>query len=329
MSTVEWCDVTFQYPDADQPALTRVHLSVRAGEFVALAGPTGSGKTTLLRLLKREVAPGGRMSGVIRVQGQNIANATAKAAASSIGLVMQHPDQQLVVDTVEHELAFGMENLGMPKSLMRRRMAEIAGFFGLEPLLHRRTDELSGGQKMTVNLAAVLMLQPRVLLLDEPLAQLDPLAARDLLGMIKRLNEEWGVTVIMSEHRMDDLLPLADRLVWLDRGTVVFNGAPREFAREAWRRDDRQALEALPEVTRWAFHMRHNQRPPQPDLFPPLSVKEARMWTAEQRQDPAAASPVAPRPQTKQPQQSASRPSLKPLLRANGLFFAYDKQSPV
>lgn len=336
MENIEWRQVTFHYPDSEVPALSHINLSVRAGEFVVICGPSGSGKTTLLRLLKREVAPGGRLSGAILLNGVAAEHLRPREAASAIGLVMQHPDNQLVVDAVEHELAFGMENLGMPRGLMRRRMAEIAGFFGLEPLLSRSVDELSGGQKMTVNLASVLMLQPQVLLLDEPLSQLDPLAARELLGLIKRLNGEWGITVIISEHRIDDLLPLADRVVRLERGGIGYDGTPRAFAAEAWRRRDPAWLEALPAVTRWALGWQADRRTESislPDLWPPLSVNEARkQWRLLKARAGADAASMYDRDSrnSNEPRfdDRSRNHAAAPLLLANDLFFAYDKRSP-
>lgn len=353
MAHLELERVSFAYPEAETASLEAVSLSVRRGEFVVLCGPSGSGKSTLLRLLKREVSPGGRMSGAISLDGTPLQDWPARELAAQVGLVMQSPDNQLVVDTVEHELAFGMENFGLPRDAMRRRLAEMAGFFGLEPLLARRTDELSGGQKQLVNLAAAIMLQPRVLLLDEPLAQLDPLAARELLGMIKRLNDEWGITVVMSEHRIDDLLPLADRVVRLERGRVAFDGSPRGFAREAWRRRDAHWDAALPAVTRWALE-RAESSGAAPLAEPPLTVKEARAWLAgderlsdgdNERGEPlgaaageAAVGEAAGEAWRRAPNPRATATSLStptaptadqpPLLEAAELFFAYDKRSP-
>ncbi|MBB6670317.1 ABC transporter ATP-binding protein [Cohnella nanjingensis] len=322
MASIELEQVTFTYPDADRPALSRVSLRAAHGEFVVLCGASGSGKSTLLRLIKREVSPGGRVSGAIRMDGMPVERWASREAAAAIGLVMQHPDNQMVVDTVEHELAFGMENLGLERNAMRRRMAEMAGFFGLEPLLSRRTDELSGGQKQLVNLAAVLMLQPRVLLLDEPMAQLDPLAARELLGMIKRLNEEWAMTVILSEHRIDELLPLADRIVRLDRGEVAFDGTPRAYAREAVRRSDPAWRLSLPAVTRWALE---RETAASRGLEPPLSVKEARSWLEASGERPPAPGVAA----SSMPPAGAHPKHLnQALLTAEGVFFAYDKHAP-
>ncbi|MBO9599878.1 MAG: ATP-binding cassette domain-containing protein [Cohnella sp.] len=318
--------LTFAYPDAAGSAISAVTLAVEPGEFVVLCGPSGSGKSTLLRLLKREVSPGGRMSGAIILGGVPLQDWPARELAAQVGLVMQHPDNQLVVDTVEHELAFGMENFGLPRDAMRRRLAEMAGFFGLEPLLGRRTDELSGGQKQLVNLAAAIMLQPRVLLLDEPLAQLDPLAARELLGMIKRLNDEWGITVIMSEHRVDDLLPLADRVVRMERGGIVFNGEPRAFAREAWRRQGEHWDAWLPSVTRWA----QSHDADGSGESPPLTVKEARAWVGvgQASVPPASAAAFTRLSDGDNGQRLQAAAAGTPLLGAEELFFAYDKKSP-
>ena len=325
--------LTFAYPDAAGSAISAVSLAIEPGEFVVLCGPSGSGKSTLLRLLKREVSPGGRISGSIALGGVPLQGWPARELASQVGLVMQHPDTQLVVDTVEHELAFGMENFGLPRDAMRRRLAEMAGFFGLEPLLGRRTDELSGGQKQLVNLAAAIMLQPRVLLLDEPLAQLDPLAARELLGMIKRLNDEWGITVIMSEHRVDDILPLADRIVRMERGRIVFNGDSRAFAQEAWRRRDEHWDTWLPSVTRWALEHGAGAI-----AQPPLTVKEARAWVVSgQASQPTSAvlsthlslaTSLSTPSSLTQGDNGHRAAGGTPILGAEELFFAYDKKSP-
>jgi len=319
MAELELDQVTFTYPGAPAPALSSLTLRLKRGEFAVLCGPSGSGKSTLLRLIKREVSPGGKLSGSIRLGGTPLERLPAREAASRVGLVMQHPDNQLVVDTVEHELAFGMENFGLDRSAMRRRMAEIAGFFGLEPLLASRTDELSGGQKQLVNLAAVLMLYPDVLLLDEPTAQLDPLAARELLGIVQRLNEEWGMTVLISEHRIDELLPAADRVIRLEGGRAVFDGSPRAFVREARRRGDASWAAYLPQVTRWALAEAEGAESAEAD--PPLTVKEARLQWASR--DPALR---AGRPSA--PAASPARPPGPPLIAAEGVFFAYGPQEP-
>ncbi|RED53176.1 ABC transporter ATP-binding protein [Cohnella lupini] len=323
MAHYELQKVTFTYPQETSPAISSVSLTIKPGEFVVLCGPSGSGKSTLLRLLKREVSPGGTMSGAILLDRMPIQDWPARELAAQVGLVMQNPDNQLVVDTVEHELAFGMENFGLGREAMRRRMAEMAGFFGLEPLLERKTDELSGGQKQTVNLAAVLMLQPKVLLLDEPLAQLDPLAARELLGMIKRLNEEWGITVIMSEHRIDDLLPLADRVVRMEHGKLAYDGDPRAFVLKSWNRSDEAWASALPSITRWALTQSPPEDQPMPDQ-PPLTVKETMKWLGQSTEASRTGDQVNSEASAQSTKRSEYTGQVQ--LAAEGLFYAYDKR---
>lgn len=242
--------LTFRYPDAAQPALTEADLSVRKGEFVVLCGASGSGKTTLLRHFKRELAPVGERSGSVRYDGHPLAELPDGRAAEEIGFVFQHPESQIVMDTVWHELAFAMENRGYPQVVMRQRLAELSSFFGLEPLLQRSVHELSGGQTQLVNLASVLLLQPRLLLLDEPTSQLDPVAAREFVHLLRRLNEEFGVTVIASEHRLDDILPLADRLVVMADGRVRYDGTPGEVCRRIWATGDARERLYVPSVAR-------------------------------------------------------------------------------
>lgn len=220
---------SFAYPpgegEAAENVLDNVNLFVQQGAFCVLVGATGSGKTTLLRSLKPELAPVGKATGAIQVLGRSLcATASISAAGSKltaaaspaspitplesaqlIGYVMQDPSAQIVCDTVWHELAFGLENLGVEPDQMRRRVAEVAHFFGIEPWVRSKTEDLSGGQKQLVNLAAVLALRPSVLLLDEPTAQLDPNAVKQFLFMLSRVNRELGITVIMATHSPEDV----------------------------------------------------------------------------------------------------------------------------
>ena len=203
-------------------ALSNVSFSVEEGAFCVLVGPTGCGKTTLLRALKPELAPAGEKRGCMRVLGRAVledgvavAGLTARESAEQIGFVMQDPAAQIVCDTVWHELAFGLENLGMGQDEMRRRIAEVAHFFGIEPVMRAATETLSGGQKQLVNLAAALALRPRLLLLDEPTAQLDPNAQRQFIFMLARVNRELGTTVVMATHAPEDAEPYVTQRVEL------------------------------------------------------------------------------------------------------------------
>lgn len=216
---------SFTYPGASEPAVRDAFLHVEEGAFCVLAGSTGCGKTTLLKALKPELAPVGTCRGEVQICGVPLVEEgrlcnvlDARESASCIGFVMQDPAAQIVCDTVWHELAFGLENLGVPQDEMRRRVAEVAHFFGIEPWVRAETETLSGGQKQLVNLAAVLALRPRVLVLDEPTAQLDPHAVKQFLFMLARVNRELGITVVMATHALEDVELYATQ--WLHMGDI-------------------------------------------------------------------------------------------------------------
>lgn len=192
-------DVTFRYPGSHGDVLSGVSMAVPAGAFALLVGGTGSGKSTLLSLAKPQIAPAGDRAGQVRVFGRPVDDLDG-AAACEVGYVFQDPDNQIVCDSVWHEMAFGLENLGTPQGEMRRRVAEASYFFGMGPWFHSDTDALSGGRKQLLALASTLVMQPRVLLLDEPTAQLDPIAARNFLHALFRVNRELGCTVVVATH---------------------------------------------------------------------------------------------------------------------------------
>ena len=218
--------VNFMYPGANEPAVLDVSFSVERGAFCVLCGATGSGKSTLLRLLKREIAPLGESTGEIFLDGQSLSALSARDAAGRIGYVMQRPEQQIVTDKVWHELAFGLENLGLTQQTIARRVAEMAAYFGMESWFDRPVSQLSGGQKQLLNLAAVMVMQPDILILDEPTAQLDPIAASEFIATIHKINREMGLTVLMIEHRLEEVIPLCDQLLILDQGKLIAQGAP-------------------------------------------------------------------------------------------------------
>lgn len=241
--------LTFTYPGRDVPALTDIRLDIAAGDFVVLCGDSGGGKTTLLRHLKPSLTPHGEATGRVLFSGRDWAEVDASAQARSIGFVSQSPDNQIVTDKVWHELAFGLESLGMDQATMRLRVAEMAAFFGIEAWFERDVTSLSGGQKQLLNLAGVMALQPEVLILDEPTSQLDPIAASDFLAAVKRINAELGVTVVLSEHRLEEAFPLADRVVVLRGGRVVNSGPPEVVCAQVLS-DDRSMVPSLPTAAR-------------------------------------------------------------------------------
>ena len=223
-------NLTFTYPDGKKPALSDVTYTVREGTFTVLCGASGCGKSTLLHLLKKELAPFGKKSGSIRFDGTDYESLDSRVSASQIGILMQDPDSQIVADVVWQELAFALENLGTERSVIRTRVAEMATYFGIESWYHKRTSELSGGQKQLLNLASVMTLSPRLLLLDEPTAQLDPIAAGNFLSMLERVHRELGVTVLIAEHRLEDILPMADRVLVLTDGALTLDGTVDSLA---------------------------------------------------------------------------------------------------
>ena len=220
--------LTFAYPGRENPALEDVSLTVGRGEFVTLCGPSGCGKTTLLRQLKPSAAPHGVKSGAVYFNNAPLESLTAKEAAAKIGFVMQSPENQIVTDKVWHELAFGLENLGLSTKEIRLRVAEMASFFGIQNWFHKPVTELSGGQKQLLALASIMVLQPEALILDEPTSQLDPIAAGEFLTTVGKINRELGVTVILTEHRLEEAFPLSARAVVMDGGRLIADGAPRD-----------------------------------------------------------------------------------------------------
>lgn len=219
-------NLTFSYPDGEKPALRDVSFGLPEGSFTILCGPSGCGKSTLLKLLKKEISPYGQLSGERLYQGKRYEDTDARVSGSQIGYLAQDPDSQIVMDAVWQELAFAPENLGMKQEAIRARVAEMAAYFGIESWFHKKTTELSGGQKQLLNLASVMTLEPKVLLLDEPTAQLDPIAAGDFFSMIGRLHRELGVTILIAEHRLEEILPMADRVLFLTEGTIGYDGTP-------------------------------------------------------------------------------------------------------
>ena len=265
--TVE--DLTFSYPHCVTPAVKDISFKIEKGEFVVLCGATGSGKSTLLRMLKRELTPLGELNGKVLFQGNNISSLDERTSAARIGFVMQQPEQQIVTDKVWHELAFGLENLGVSRDEIARRTAEMASYFGIGDWYDKDVSELSGGQKQLLNLAAVLVMNPDILILDEPTAQLDPIAASDFIAALKRLNQEMSLTMIMAEHHLEEVVPICDKLMIMDSGTIIANGAPEKVITEI--RGRKELLCGMPAAARLYTEMERNGNCP-------LTVRQGRKY---------------------------------------------------
>ncbi len=272
MAQIEFIDYSFKYPNEDKKALDNINLNIEEGEFVLICGPSGSGKSTLIQQLKTEIAPEGRRYGKILYNNKDIIELDSFIQASDIGMVFQEPDAQIVTDKVINELAFSMENLGYSLDTMGRRMGEIVQFFSMEDRLYEDIHNLSGGQKQILNLASVLLLQPKILLLDEPTSQLDPIASRDFIQMLESLNKDYSITVILSEHRLDDVFPIADRVIFLDKGNIKYEGSPRDAARDIYRKNDKMFFDFLPDISKLYFKLDKGEN------SMPLTVREGRDW---------------------------------------------------
>ena len=271
MEIVNIKSLSFTYSGACSAALMEADLNVHKGEFVVICGGTGSGKSTLLRLMKPVLAPAGVKSGCIRLFGRDVNELSDREQAEHIGFVAQDPESMIVTDKVWHELAFSLESLGKDKDFIRRRIAEIAEFFGFTEMLDRQSDELSGGQKQLLSLASALTASPDLLILDEPSARLDPIAAEQLFSNLSKINRELGTTVIVSEHRLDSIIPYADRLVCLEKGRFVCDLTVSEIGREKL---TEQMLRMLPVPARVWFSCEGSGKCP-------VCVADGRKWLEE------------------------------------------------
>ncbi|MFD2306095.1 ABC transporter ATP-binding protein [Enterococcus termitis] len=227
MDYLEIKNLSFQYAGSEQKCLDDISLSITKGDFVLICGASGSGKTTLLKMLKPQLSPAGIKTGDIYLDQKNLTLVSEHFSSSKIGYVMQNPENQIITDTVWHELAFGLENLGLSSFEIKGRIAEMANFLGIQELMDTRTADLSGGQKQLLNLASVLVMQPDMLILDEPTTQLDPIAAQNFVDVLVRLNREMGLTILLAEHGLESVFALADKVVLLDQGQLIFAEEPR------------------------------------------------------------------------------------------------------
>ena len=312
MQTFTITDLSFTYPTESVPALQNVSLSIEAGSFTVLCGRSGCGKSTLLRQLKPILQPHGTQTGTVLFGGKSLSSLSQREQSARIGFVLQNLDAQLVTDKVWHELAFGLESLGLSTPVIRRRVAEIASFFGIQNWFYKPVCELSGGQKQLVNLASVMALEPSVLLLDEPTSQLDPIAATDFLSTLGRINRELGTTIILSEHRLEDALALSTNVVFLERGRILDTGTASEVGSRL-KAAGSDMFSAMP------VPMRIYAGVPN-DLPCPVTVAQGRQWL-EAFSETHPLCPVPPAA----PSEKREGPAAVELDEA---FFRYDKQSP-
>ena len=312
MAHFEIKDLSFSYPTAKgKKSLDGVSLSIEKGEYIVLCGKSGSGKTTLLRQLKSVLAPHGKKQGEILFNGTPIEKVNQRVQSAKIGYVMQNPDDQIVTDKVWHELAFGLESLGCDQKTMRARVAEMACYFGIQDWFHRDVANLSGGQKQLLNLASIMAMQPEVLILDEPTSQLDPIAASDFLNTVRKINIELGTTVIITEHRLEDIFPYADRAVVMDGGKIIADDTPRNIGKLLYKQKN-DIFAAMPTPIRVFYGAGGNG-----DC--PLTVREGRTWLSKTYPEPMV---------NILPAEELDDEIEKPALSLKELWFRYEKDSP-
>lgn len=322
--------VSFCYPRQTDNAIEDISFSIGEAEFVVLCGQSGCGKTTLLRHFKKNQIPFGTGSGKLYYRGSDLETMDDRESAARIGFVGQNPDTQLVTDKVWHELAFGLENLGVPGEQIRRRTAEIAQYFGMESWFRRPVSELSGGQKQLLNLASVVIMQPDVLLLDEPTAQLDPIGTGRFLDTLRRLNRDLGTAVILSEQRLEEVVPMADRVLIMHQGHLVADAVPGQCAAklEAYERDHNEALpiaSAMPVAVRvWkACHYRD-------EANSPVSIRQGKSWLADHvRKTGQPGEPIKSAVSDRHPCHTAKRAVSETALFVDRLCFGYQKDQRV
>ncbi len=269
-------ELSFSYPNSDAKVLNNINLEITEGEMLLICGKNGSGKSTFLRQLKKEIIPVGKRTGEVFVGDRNILSRNEYSKESAF--IFQNPDTQIVMEKVYNELTFSMENLGMSVDTMRKRVAEVVNFFGIEDLINKNTNELSGGEKQLVNLAAAIMLRPSILILDEPTSQLDPMNTRHFVNIIKRINEELAITIIIAEQNLNSFIDICSRVMVLDRGEVSKLGLPKKVTEEIMSGSDEKLKLFVPEISRmYAVICKKIHRDIIADEIP-FNVRDFRKW---------------------------------------------------
>ena len=308
-------DLSFFYPEQTTPALKHISFQAEAGEFLVLCGPSGCGKTTLLKQLKPVLVPGGMRSGAVRFHGQSIEEVSAREQAARIGYVFQSPENQIVTDKVWHELAFGLESLGYESAEIRRRVVEIATFFGIQNWFYEEITHLSGGQKQLLNLAAIMTMQPEVIVLDEPTSQLDPIAASDFLNTLAKINRELETTILIIEQRLEEVFPLADRVLVMSKdGELICEGEPRKVGMEL-RTSKSVMFQAMPTAMRIWNGIANEQECP-------VTIREGREFLT------VLAKEQTPQELPEEKEEGLSAEAKPCVLEAENIWFRYEQNGP-
>lgn len=325
MALLRFDKVSFAYPDAAKRALDEVSFTMEEGEYIVVCGESGCGKTTLLRQAKPEITPAGARGGTVYYREQPLDEVPELTSAMEIGYVQQNPENQIVTDYVWHELAFGLENMALPTRMIQRKVSEMASFFGMEEWFRKKTSELSGGQKQMLNLASIMAMNPKLLILDEPTSMLDPLAARNLLDTVARINRELGVAVLLCEHRLEDVFQRADRVLLMKQGSVLTDDTPENltFALQKDPTASRIYL-GLPGAARIFGELQKEGICPA-DKKLPLSIRDARRILRELELpfENVEAENGIPLPIKKE---KKAKKKEKPALEASELWFRYEEK---
>ena len=300
-------NLIFSYPNSEKTALNDINLTINQGEFLTICGKSGCGKSTLLRHLKPILTPHGKTSGEIYFDGKSIYDLSDREQAENIGFVMQNPDNQIVTDKVWHELVFGLESLGINSAEIRSKAAEMASFFGIQNWFYENVANLSGGQKQILNLASVMVMNPTLLLLDEPSSQLDPISAHDFFTMLERINTELGVTIILSEHNLSEVFPLSDKVVVMENGKITAENTPYKIGEEL---KQNSMFAALPTPTKIYYSSGNNSG------NCPITIRDGHKWLEKQQIN-----------EHFEFKAEKNRINTEPILELKDVWFRYEKNS--
>ncbi|MCI6855435.1 MAG: energy-coupling factor transporter ATPase [Firmicutes bacterium] len=327
MATIQVRNLSFAYPTSTVRALEDVSFTVSQSEFVVLCGKSGCGKSTLLRHLKKNLIPYGQFEGEVLYDGKEIASLDDRVNAAEIGFVQQNPDNQIVTDKVWHELAFGLESLGLDNKKIKRRVAEMASFFDIQTWFRKSVSELSGGQKQLLNLASIMVMQPKVLILDEPTSQLDPIAASEFIKTIYRINRELGTTIIISEHRLEELFTMADKVMVMDKGKLIAYDEPwniGNFLAGDSASERHPMFYGMPAVMKIYSHCRTAGVPRyirEGKEMSPLTIRDGRLWLESFLKDDSVEASAADYAKVHQVTGEEE------IIRVKDLWFKYSKDS--